>query len=261
MSLIKEILRGIGAFMISMLIFLVLLEVTLQIYTRVSIYYDVEMARYANEIKVSADNPKVGHYHQPNAEAYLMGTEFKTSSHGWRDKEYDYERNDAYRVVVLGDSLTVGWGVEQWETYEHLLEERFNEVRPVEMINTGNGNYNTEQQANVYFDKGASYSPDKVVMFYFINDAEVTPKQSEYQWLAYSRAVTFFWSRLRGLFTRSDQGQTFEGFYSALYADDQPGWVASQAAFIELRDVLNEKGVEFQVVMIPELHNVQDYPL
>ena len=260
MNLIKAILRGIGAFLISMLIFLVLLEVTLQIYTRVSIYYDVEMARYANEIKVSADNPKVGHYHQPNAEAYLMGTEFKTSSHGWRDQEYDYERNDAYRVVVLGDSLTVGWGVEQWETYEHLLEERFNELRPVEMINTGNGNYNTEQQANVYFDKGTSYSPDKVVMFYFINDAEVTPKQSEYQWLAYSRAVTFFWSRLRGLFSRSDQGQTFEGFYSALYADDQPGWVASQAAFIELRDALNEKGVEFQVVMIPELHNVQDYP-
>ena len=65
---------------------------------------------------------------------------------------------------------------------------------------------------------------------------------------------------MRGLFTRSDQGQTFEGFYSALYADDQPGWVASQAAFIDLRDALNEKGIEFQVVMIPELHNVQDYP-
>lgn len=243
-----------------MLIFLILLEVTLQIYTRINIYYDVEMARYANEIKIPADNPKIGHYHEPNASAYLMGTDFKTSSHGWRDKEYDYQRNDAYRIVVLGDSLTVGWGVEQAEMFEYLLEERFNEVRPVEMINTGNGNYNTEQQANVYFDKGQKYSPDKVVMFYFINDAEVTPQQSEYQWLANSRAITFFWSRLRGLLSSPDQAQTFEGFYSALYEDDQPGWLASQAAFIELRDVLQAQGVEFQVVMLPELHNVQDYP-
>ncbi len=260
MNFLKELLRGLGAFMISLVIFLVLLEVTLQIYTRIAIYYDVEMARYANEVKIPADNPNIGHYHKPNAEAYLMGTDFKTNSHGWRDQDYDYERNDAYRIVVLGDSLTVGWGVEQWESFEHLLEERFNEERPVEMINTGHGNYNTVQQANLYFEKGQLYSPDKVVMFYFINDAEVTPVQSDYQWLANSRAITFFWSRLRGLFSRADQGQTFEGFYSALYADDQPGWIASQEAFVELRDVLKEQGVEFQVVMIPELHEVQNYP-
>ena len=260
MSKLKEFARGVGAFLVSTLIFLVLLEITLQVYTRITIYYDVEMARYANEVKIPADNPKVGHYHKPNADAYLMGTSFKTNSHGWRDQDYDYERNDAYRIVVLGDSLTVGWGVEQDESYEHLLEERYNEVTPVEMINTGHGNYNTEQQANLYIDKGQKYSPDKVVLFYFINDAEVTPKQSSYQWLAYSRAITFFWSRLRGLFARSDQRQTFEGFYSALYEDDQPGWIASQEAFLQLRDLLKEQGVEFQVVMIPELHNVVDYP-
>jgi len=128
------------------------------------------------------------------------------------------------------------------------------------MINTGHGNYNTEQQTNLYIDKGQKYSPDKVVLFYFINDAEVTPKQSKYQWLAHSRAITFFWSRLRGLFASADQRQTFEGFYSSLYADDQPGWIASQEAFVQLRDLLDEQDVEFQVVMIPELHNVQEYP-
>jgi len=128
------------------------------------------------------------------------------------------------------------------------------------MINTGHGNYNTEQQTNLYIDKGQKYSPDKVVLFYFINDAEVTPKQSDYQWLAYSRAITFFWSRLRGVFTKVDENQTFEGFYSALYEDDQPGWMASKASFIQLRDLLKEQGVDFQVVMLPELHNVQEYP-
>ena len=256
----RDLLRGCAAFFVSMLVFLLLLELTLQIFTRINIYYDVEMARYANEVKIGAENPKIGHYHKPNVDAHLMGVEFKTNAHGWRDQDYDYVRNDAYRIVILGDSLTVGWGVEQWETFEHLLEVRLNESSSVELINTGNGNYNSEQQANVYFEKGAKYAPDKVVMFYFINDAEVTPKQSEYQWLAYSRAVTFFWSRVRGVFASPDLRQTFEGFYGALYKDDQPGWLASQAAFVELRNVLLNQGVEFQVVMIPELHNVQEYP-
>ena len=43
---------------------------------------------------------------------------------------------------MLGDSLTFGWGVEQDESYEYLLEGMLSETRPTEMINTGHGNYN-----------------------------------------------------------------------------------------------------------------------
>ena len=257
---IKEILKGIGAMCISLLIFLVMLEVTLQIYTRVAIYYDVEMSRYATEVKQKADNPKIGHVHEPNAEAYLMGVDVKINSDGFRDKEYSVERNEAYRIVVLGDSLTFGWGVEEEDVYVTLLEEELSAIRPTEMINTGHGNYNTSQQVNLFREKGLKYNPDKVVVFFFINDAEVTPVRSKWTPVARLRSVTFLWSRVRGLLTRAAPGQTFESFYSALYEDDQPGFIAMKDAFLELQGITEERGIELQVIMIPELHNLTDYP-
>ena len=256
----RDLLKGLAAALVSFVIFLVLLEISLQIYTRLFIYYDVEMSRYAVEIKQKSDNPKIGHVHKPNAKAHLMGTDVAINSDGFRDDEYAPERNENFRIVVLGDSLTFGWGVEKDEAFEVLLEEMLSEKRPTEMINMGHGNYNTEQQVNVFKEKGLKYNPDKVLVFYFINDAEVTPVRSKWLWVSRLRSVTFLWSRFRGLLTRASPGQTFESFYNDLYADDQPGFQAMEAAFLELRGITEERGIELQVIMLPELHNLVDYP-
>ena len=165
----RDILKGIAAIFVSLLIFLVLLEISLQIYTRLFIYYDVEMSRYAVEVKEKSDDPKIGHEHRPNSEAYLMGVDVVINSDGFRDEEYAPERNEKYRVAVLGDSLTFGWGVEKEDTYEVLLEQMLSESRPTEMINFGHGNYNTSQQVNLFKKKGFKYNPDKIVVFYFDN--------------------------------------------------------------------------------------------
>jgi lysophospholipase L1-like esterase len=257
---VKEILKGITAAFISLLIFLVLLEVTLQIYTRIFIYYDVEMSRYAVEIKEKSDNPLIGHMHSPNSNAYLMGVDVAINSDGFRDEEYSVDRNQSYRIAVLGDSLTFGWGVEKEDTFEVLLEEMLSETRPTEMINFGHGNYNTQQQVNLFKEKGLKYNPDKVVVFYFINDAEVTPVRSNWLWISRLRSVTFLWSRARGLLSRAAPGQTFQTFYSDLYKDDQPGFIAVKESFLELQGITEQHGIELQVIMLPELHDLENYP-
>ena len=61
----RELLKGVAAAFVSLIIFIVVLEVTLQIYTRLFVYYDVEMSRYAVEVKTKSDNPKIGHEHIP----------------------------------------------------------------------------------------------------------------------------------------------------------------------------------------------------
>lgn len=256
----RDILKGLTAATVSLFIFFVMLEVSLQVYTRLFIYYDVEMSRYATEVKIKADNPDIGHMHEPGAEAFLMGVDVKINSDGLRDEEYTVERNNNHRIAVLGDSLTFGWGVEKQDTYEVVLENMLSETRPTEMINFGHGNYNTVQQLNLFKEKGLKYKPDSVVVFYFINDAEVTPVRSRWTPVARLRSVTFLWSRVRGLMTRSAGGTTFESFYSALYEDDQPGFLALKDAFLELKEICAEQDIGLQVVMIPELHNLVDYP-
>ena len=256
----RDLLKGIAALFISLLIFMVVLEVTLQIYTRLFIYYDVEMSRYAVEVKEKSANPKIGHEHQPNASAYLMGVDVDINSDGLRDDEYEVERNASRRVAILGDSLTFGWGVEKSETFEVLLEQMFSERGPTEMINFGHGNYNTQQQVNLFKDKGLKYQPDDVFVFYFINDAEVTPVRSKWLWVSRLRSVTFLWSRVRGLLTRTTPGQTFESFYSALYDNDQPGFIAVKESFLELQAICAARGINLKVILLPELHNLVEYP-
>ncbi|MDP6151658.1 MAG: SGNH/GDSL hydrolase family protein [Gammaproteobacteria bacterium] len=256
----RDLIKGLSAAGISLLIFFVMLEISLQIYTRLFIYYDVEMSRYATEVKEKADNLNIGHMHVPNTEAYLMGVDVSINSDGLRDDEYTVERNDKYRIAVLGDSLTFGWGVEKSDTYEVLLESMLGETRSTEMINFGHGNYNTVQQVNLFKEKGLKYNPDSVVVFYFINDAEVTPVRSKWTPVARLRSVTFLWSRIRGLLTRSEGGATFESFYSALYEDDQPGYLALKDALLELKEICSERGITLQVILLPELHNLIEYP-
>ncbi len=257
----NELPKILAALLISLLLLLVVGEVGVRLYTAAFTFYDIEMSRYANELKIPSPNPKIGHLHRPGASAYLMDVDVEINSDGFRDREYPVARGDQHRIIVLGDSLTFAWGVEQDDSFEALLEESLNRVRPTEVINFGTGNYNTEQQVNLFLEKGLKYRPDQVVVFYFINDAELTPVRSNWGFLNHSRLVTLFWSRIHAALTNLRASKSYQEFYSELYRDDQPGWINTRQAFLEIRDVCRENGIDLKVVLLPELHNLVDYPL
>ena len=245
---------------ISLVLFLGVSEVFLRIYLRNNIFYDVEMSRYANTLKVDSSNPKVGHHHKPSSEAVLMGVRIQTNSEGFRDDEYPVAKGVRRRVMFLGDSLTLGWGVAKEDTFEHLLERDLDQRSPTEVINLGVGNYNTTQELHLFLDKGLEYDPDLVVLFYFINDAEPVPQRSRFPGLGRLRVATFYWSRTRELRSRlSGGGPSFQEYYSALYADDAAGWVRSREALATLARTSREHGFDFRVVLLPELHGLDPY--
>lgn len=229
-------------------------ELLLRAYLARHTFYDVEMSRYARLLKVDSANPKIGHVHRPSREERLMDVDVRINSDGFRDDEYPLEKSDRWRIVFLGDSLTFGWGVEKDETFEALLERALQAKRPTEIINFGAGNYNTEQEVNLFLEKGLRYRPDQVVLFYFVNDAEPTPRTSRLEWLGNFRLATFYWSRVKSLWTRFDPSTGFEAYYRNLYREDAPGWQGAQAALLELRDACREHGIALQVVLLPELH-------
>ena len=81
-------------------------------------------------------------------------------------------------MLMLGDSLTFGWGVRIEDTPAKMIERTLNEGSAAprfEVINAGVGNYNTVQEVIYFLDKGQNLNPDVVVLNYFINDAEPTP--------------------------------------------------------------------------------------
>ena len=245
--------------MVSITIFLLLSEMVLRIYLSKNIFYDVEMSRYALELKVDSPNPLIGHHHKPQSHANLMGVTISTNSDGFRDDEYPLQRTDKRRIIFLGDSLTLGWGVEKEQTFEHLLESQLDEKAPSEVINLGVGNYNTTQEVNLFIDKGAKYKPELVVLFYFINDAEPLPQKSKFPGLGYFRFTTFYWSRIKALLARFSNGSSYKDYYSALYQEGSSGWEQSKAALLELKELSHEHGFDLKVVILPELHELVDY--
>ena len=142
--------------------------------------YDLEMWKYARTMKRVSAIADAGHDHVPGTSARLMGVEVRINSTGQRNTEILRLKPDGvYRIVMLGDSLTFGWGVEEEQTSSRRLERMLNSARSsakrVSIVNAGVGNYNTKMQAAWLVAEGDIYEPDMIILNYFINDAEPTP--------------------------------------------------------------------------------------
>jgi lysophospholipase L1-like esterase len=234
-------------------------EVACRIYFARHLDYHVEMSRYTALVKQPSPNPEIGHVHRPDTTARLMGVEVGINADGFRDREYAGKPPGVRRIVFLGDSLTFGWGVRKESTFEHLLEEKLNAGRPVEIVNFGTGNYNTMQEVALFLDRGADFEPDQVDLFYFINDAETASGPSSFGFLAHSRFLTFVWSRLRP-WLRSSSRRNYRDYYASLYRPGSEGWRAAREALGRLRDRCRRDGIVLQVVLLPELHQLDPYP-
>ena len=255
---LKNLLIRLTAIIIVFVVILAIGEVLIRVYLNYNMAYDIEMTKYAMSVKKDSDNPLIGHEHRPNTSKKLMDVMVDINSDGLRDKEYPVDKTDAYRIIFLGDSLTFGWGVEDNETFATLIEEDMNSQGPTEVINFGTGNYNTEQEVNLFIDKGLKYNPDKVVLFYFINDAELTPEKSGLWFMGYSHFISFYWSRINSLINNIVPSKSFQEYYDSLYDQDEQGWINARKAILQLRDICKENGIELQVVLLPELHDVNN---
>ena len=89
------------------------------------------------------------------------------SARGLRDRGFDYEKPEGVtRILMLGDSVTYGWGV----AVEHTAAKRL--ARPLnasangrfEVVNAGVGNDNTAMEMAWFLNEGVRYDPDLVVL-------------------------------------------------------------------------------------------------
>jgi hypothetical protein len=97
-------------------------------------------------------------------------TEWRTftriNSLGLRDREIPYARGDAFRILVLGDSMAEGPQVDAEATFAKQLERRLNSAggRRVEVINAGCSGYGTDNELLFYRDEGRKYHADLVLL-------------------------------------------------------------------------------------------------
>lgn len=95
------------------------------------------------------------------------------NSFGNRDKERTFmKKPNTTRILVVGDSITAGFGVEQNETFTYLLERMLNNgSRNFEVWNAGVEGYSQDTEYVYLVNNIKNISPDMVVVvFYAGND-------------------------------------------------------------------------------------------
>ena len=89
--------------------------------------------------------------------------EYRINSKGLRDDETTYEKPlDVFRIVVLGDSRTFGFGVPIEKHFTTLLEGYFERL---EVINLGVVGYGVDQELLFLRHEGLRYGPDLVIAY------------------------------------------------------------------------------------------------
>ena len=99
---------------------------------------------------------------------------YSINSFGLRDKEYPPQKDkNTFRILILGDSFTEGYGVEDDEVFAELLEKKLDasqKERKYEIINGGVASYSPLLEYLFLVKRGLSLDPDMVILFYDFSD-------------------------------------------------------------------------------------------
>lgn len=213
---------------------------------------------------------------RPYAGTLVFGIDMRFNSRGMRDLERPLEKPPGTRrVLVLGDSNVVGLGVAEDEIFVRRLEPLLSDGtgRRVEVVAAGVSGWNTVAERNWLRTRGLAFSPDTIVLVYVGNDNEIDvpwaprppapPLRRAWQWLAErSRLVelgTYAYRRYRPLrldaaeiraLSDMNRAQTRRKAQPHDFEPDDPGWVASRAALVDIAELARARGIGFLVVAL-----------
>ncbi len=127
------------------------------------------------------DLPKIGRdasetLRRPGARGTIAGALIEMNEHGLRGPARSVEKpDDVFRIALIGDSVTMGWGVLYEETYGAIIEGRLDQRSPdrrIEVLNLGLAGYDTTQLMDRLWLHGLAFEPDLFVYGFTINDVE-----------------------------------------------------------------------------------------
>jgi lysophospholipase L1-like esterase len=261
----RVVLTRLVAILFGLVVFCGMAELVCRLVFSLVVAYDVEMWRYAREVKTSGLTPGLRFEHRPGASAHLMAVDVIINRDGLRNRETPRQKPPGrLRVAVVGDSVTFGWGVPQDETYPQRLEELLRQqLSPgrdgaLEVINFGVGNYTAADVTAMLEHKALGYAPDLVIYGAFINDAELPDGLLEEPFLLrHSLAAVLIWGRLDRLWRQLGVRENYQEYYLSLYREGGDGRYRVQAELERMTDLCRRAEIPLLVAMLPELHDPQ----
>jgi hypothetical protein len=138
------------------------------------------IAPMTKENLVWAYDPELGWWHEPGKKGVFVKLDCRQpvaiNAHGLREREIGYDKPPGvFRVLVLGDSVAVGFEVSQDRVFTRVLEDELNRAvagsaRRFEVINGACRGWGTDQSLIFLKREGLRYKPDLILYCYCGND-------------------------------------------------------------------------------------------
>jgi len=219
------------------------------------------------------------YFYYSDAEAYS----------GWldrfRQREPGKKADNAYRILVLGDSFSKGGSIsDPQDTWPRIVERklgsRVGQDRRVEVINLANSGFTTLNEFETLEGIGWKTEPDLIILQFYINDAlpskPFVKSINEYKlWNirdligepsvhSFFEEHSYFYSFLNEHLKIAQMKISKKGDYHQLYDEDFVGWRECQAALLKIAQSTTRKGVRVVFVVFPMFtpgeHTRQTYP-
>ena len=250
MKIIKIVLYQILILVIS----IVIIEGIIRVINSDMKNYDIEMWRYSNELKVQ--DPVLGHNHLKDKTSILQDVEVKLNSKGMRSDEYD--DNDK-KIIFLGSSISLGWGVEQKDSYPGIIQTKLSsDSINYKVLNGSIGNYNTFRYVNNFLLNQTDIEPKVIVINYFINDAETLQINSSNWLIKNSQLFATLTITHKKLFSKS--GFDLKQYYNDLYKSDNQSFLEMKESLNKLSEYSKQRNISILLTVIPDIHFLEDYP-
>jgi lysophospholipase L1-like esterase len=260
MQNVKNIVGSVVLVLISTLIALGLGEVVLRVKNSSMQNYDIEMWRYAKELKVRSDDPLLGHEHVPSSKALLQSVEIRTNELGLRGGPLPPPKPGVRRILFLGSSVTLGWGVPESETVTARLEKMFAaDGQQVEVLNAGIGNYNAPRYVERFLTRLTSIQPTDIVVHYFLRDAEALDAGGGNFLLRNSELAVTTWVAVSRYVGKGSEKSLLD-HYKAVYDPQAQGYKDMRAALTRLADYCKRNNIRLYLAMTPDVHDLVNYP-
>jgi lysophospholipase L1-like esterase len=127
------------------------------------------IARITNIYRV--DDPVLDWRYVPNSEVQSGHTVYRYNAAGFRDVDHALQKpHGVIRIVVIGDSVTEGYGVEFPDIFARRLQSELGDT--YEVINICASGMNTPQEIHLLERSGLAYEPDLVILNFVLNDVD-----------------------------------------------------------------------------------------
>ena len=263
MRLVKNFFFSVLFIFLSFLIGLIICESILRVKHSLIINYDIEMWKYAKQLKQKDIDPKIGHTHIKDKSSYLQKVNIKINNYGQRD--IDYNNNTLSKhdrsFLILGSSITLGWGVSKDDMFSNVLNKMSKlDNKNWIFINGGVGNYNTERYVNNYFKNWKELEFTDIIIHFFVNDTEVI-EDSEVNFFTKNTHLGVVVWKLINSYKSSFKKEKLNDYYEEKYNDNYRGFQVAKKELKKLKKYCDINNINCHLVLMPDIHQLEPYNL